>query len=75
MEDQQPPFAIELCKFSVENIASLREPTSISTAILLCNNFCVDGFASSAEPVQIRLEDMGALNQALCSNNLVASGN
>ena len=56
-EDEQVPFCLHLAKFSVENESSLREPPSLDTSIKLMNNFAMDGFVSTSEPVLIRLED------------------
>lgn len=60
-EDEQLPFYLPLWAFSVENTASLREPTSIDTSGKLLLQFASDGFVTTGNPIMIRMEE-GAVN-------------
>ncbi|CAK8990693.1 Uncharacterized protein SCF082_LOCUS2343 [Durusdinium trenchii] len=56
-ENQQEPIIVQLCHFSAENWASLREPPTLHVASQLVWQFCADGFVSHDEPVMIRIKD------------------
>ncbi|CAE7309161.1 unnamed protein product [Symbiodinium sp. CCMP2456] len=56
-EDGQHAFVLHPSVFSMDNEASLREPPALDTTEKLLNNFAVDGFESTGEPVLVRMQD------------------
>lgn len=56
-EDGAPSMILPVELFSFENNSSLREPPSLDVSLKLLQQFSVDGFLTSIEPIFIRLPD------------------